>query len=369
MASFLDKKHIPTVLGILILGIGLVGGIILVNQTGTTGFLPRASPETTPKNLKVTNTTDTGFTVSWVTDIKTPGYIKYGTTASNLSVTVTDDRDQISGSVDNYITHHVTFRSLQAGTQYYYKIGTGANLLYDNNGTPYTTTTAGSSTSGTSSTMYGQVQNASGVPAPGVLVYVASDVSAPLSTLTQTSGSWVIPLSNARSKDLRQSASFSPDTVLTLLITDGTQSSTVTVKFSGAQPVPEITLGQSSDFTVVIASGEPTPTPAEITEQLQNKFTSQLLSPATEVANNSVLTITYPATDNEVISLQQPALAGTGPAQTRIALTISGTASQTASVTTTGTGTWTYTPTKKLINGNYTLNASATVNGAVQSIN
>src|SRR5260221_13594636 len=94
----LSKKNIPTILGLLVLFAGLIGGVFLVRSSNTNSFLPRASPQTTPKNLKIRNITDTSFTVSWITDSNTVGFVRYGTNATALSTTINDDRDQSSGS-------------------------------------------------------------------------------------------------------------------------------------------------------------------------------------------------------------------------------------------------------------------------------
>jgi len=96
--SNLLKKRIPTILGLLFLGSGLAVGVLIIgNSTG--GFFPKASPETTPKKIKVTNVTDSSFTISFITDTAVPGYVKYGVSASKLDQRASDDRDRITGSV------------------------------------------------------------------------------------------------------------------------------------------------------------------------------------------------------------------------------------------------------------------------------
>ena len=78
--SFLEKllkKQFPTLLGIGILLIALVAGIFLLSSD-TSVFSPRATPESTPKKVKITNLTDTGFTISFLTDDNVAGFVKYG---------------------------------------------------------------------------------------------------------------------------------------------------------------------------------------------------------------------------------------------------------------------------------------------------
>lgn len=367
--SSLSKKHIPTILGLIVLLTGLVGGVFLVRSTNTNSFLPRASPQTTPKNLKITNVTDTSYTVSWVTDSATVGYVKYGTNATTLTTTVNDDRDQSSGSTGLFKTHHATVRALRPKTAYYFKIGTGTQELYDNNGSAYTVTTV-SSISSQARTVYGDIVLPAGTAAAGALVYVSADNMAPMSAIVQTSGSWVLSLSQARSKDLQSAAVLAPETSLSLLVLSPSDSTTsiVTVPIKNAQPVPQITVGTNQDFSVTqtpvtpapIGVG-PSPTPASETEQ--SKFTSMLLAPPTEVAVTNGLTITYPAVDGDLITVNLPQLQGAAPAASRVTVSVKGKSTQTSTVTTDPSGIWTFTPLSKLTNGAYTLTISATIEG------
>ena len=367
--SSLSKKHIPTILGLLVLFSGLIGGVFLVRSTNTNSFLPRASPQTTPKNLKITNITDTSFTVSWVTDSTTVGYVKYGKNTTTLTSTVNDDRDQSSGSTGLFKTHHVTVRALSPKTTFYFKIGTGTQELYDNNGSAYTVATV-SSISSQARTVYGEVVVPGGTAAAGALVYVSADNMAPMSAVVQSSGSWVLSLSQARSKDLQTGAVLSPETVLSLLVLSPTDSTTsiVTVPVKNAQPVPQITIGTNQDFSVSQTPATPlpvgsAPSPTPVSEIEQSKFTSMLLPPATEVAVTNGLSITYPAVDGDIISVALPQLQGNAPAASRVTVSVKGKTTQTSTVTTDPSGIWTYTPVSKLTNGSYTVTISATIDG------
>lgn len=368
----LSRKNIPTILGLLILFVGLVAGVFLVRSTSTTSFLPRATPETTPKNLKITNITDTSFSVSWLTDASTVGFVRFGTNATNLSSTANDDRDQTSGSTGLYKTHHVTVRALKPVTTYFFKIGTGTRELYDNSGSPFSqaTTTAISSQA---RTIYGQVSLANGSPAPGALVYVSADSLAPMSAIVQSSGSWVLSMAQARTKDLKSAAVLAPETLLSFLVLSPNDSTTsvVTATLANAQPVPQIILGQNQDFTGTIPAPTPTgtatisatPAPAEV----QSKFTSGLLGAPTEAQGNT-LTITYPSTNSELITIASPQLRGGAPAANKVTLTLKGKTTQTSTVTTDPSGIWTWTPLTKLTNGAYTFTAVSTIDNVKQTV-
>ena len=69
------KKYrlIPTALGLVLVLIGLVAGFFAVRQGSS--WLLRAEPGTVPKQVKISNITEGGFTVSWITETPTTGFV------------------------------------------------------------------------------------------------------------------------------------------------------------------------------------------------------------------------------------------------------------------------------------------------------
>lgn len=242
------QRQIPTIVGLIVLVLGMIGGIWFLYQ-GPAVFAPRATPQTTPKNIKVTNVTDASFTVSFITDEATAGFVKYGAAANALNTQAGDDRDQLSGSVGKFTTHHVTVRGLTPNTQYFYTLGTGSNARFDNNGAPFTIkTTPRGTTPPAAKTIYGPVLNESGSPAEGSIVYVSLAGVGEMSALVKSSGSWAVTLSNARTTDGTQYATIKDTDELTIKVqgprVNSTTSTTVTV--ADAQPVPQLSLGAAS---------------------------------------------------------------------------------------------------------------------------
>ena len=261
--SFLEKllkKQFPTLLGIGILLIALVAGIFLLSSD-TSVFSPRATPESTPKKVKITNLTDTGFTISFLTDDNVAGFVKYGP-EKELKNQISDDRDQLSGTIGNYQTHHITVRGLNPNTTYYYTIGTGTGVKFDNNGQPFSIKTLSASRSPQAAkTVYGQVTSGGTMPAVGAIVYLKIEGAGELSGLVKDSGNWAIPLSAARNPDGAYTA-VTEDTALTInvqgLSADLIASVQATVRT--AAPLASLNLG-----TVLIGGdnlgGQPAPTP------------------------------------------------------------------------------------------------------------
>jgi hypothetical protein len=242
------KRQIPTLLGLGILVVSLVAGVLVFGE-GPGVFAPRATPETTPKNVRVTNLTDKSFTISFVTEEATSGFVKYGTQEGALRSQASDDRDQLSGSVGNFPLHHITVRGLTPGTTYYYTLGTGSVSRFDNNGEPFVIATLPTPAGATAinKTIYGTLVTPAGAPAEGSLVYISGNDLGGMSSLVKASGSWAIALANARSQNGADFAQLTDDSVLNFVAqgTDPTLSSIFSLPISEAQPVPKLMLGET----------------------------------------------------------------------------------------------------------------------------
>ena len=241
------KKQIPTILGLLILFVALISGVLLFSQ-GTGVFAPRATPQTTPKNIRISNVTDKTFTISFYTDESTIAFVKYGEDEKSLTKQASDDRDQLSGVVKDYRLHHITVRGLEPGRDYYYVLGTGSST-FDNEGQPYTLSTAFKQAQSppNNQTVYGNVLTADDSSAEGAIAYVYSDGMGTLSSLVKSSGSWGISLANAFSLDKNTYATLSDDSQIEIKIQgiEPNLISSVKTTIASAQPVANLILGQN----------------------------------------------------------------------------------------------------------------------------
>lgn len=195
------KRQIPTLLGLIVLIAGLaIGAILFSNGTGI--FLPRATPETTPKSIRISNVSDQGFTVSFMTDAATSGFIRYGTDPKKLTQ-IGDQRDQLTGAVGEYTLHQISvLRGLEPNTVYHYVLGTGKGTLFDDDGEPFTIKTGRQiGTQPRALTVFGSAVTASGAPGAGAIVFVTPPNASTLSSLVTNTGSWAVSLSSARTKD------------------------------------------------------------------------------------------------------------------------------------------------------------------------
>ncbi len=358
--SFLNL-NMPTFLGVGILIVGLMAGIFFIGN-GTGAFVPRASPQTTPKLIKVTNVTDGGFAVSFVTDEATVGFIKYGVNPDKLESQATDERDQLSGSAGQYTTHHILAKYLQADTPYYFTIGTSSNSRFDNNGTPFTIkTTKKLAGAGPSKTAYGTVKTSSSLPAEGAIIYLSYPGAGDLSTYVKSSGSWSISLSNFINDETGKRVELPADDQIYVFLQGLTAeiSSTATIKVANITTAQALTFGQDNSQAAEAAvsdesSADTSPAPAasgvphSIFEPTagsgadgnsgvggvggESTLTSLLTSPSPTATDSSltaspsaapiVTTVNTTVEDPQVVNTTQPLITGQAPPNTKITIEI-----------------------------------------------
>ena len=281
------SKRIPTLFGVGILVIGLVIGVIFIGK-GAGVFAPRATAETTPKNVKITNLSEGIFTVSFLTDSATPAFVKYGTEEKALNQQQPDDRDQMSGTIADYTSHHITVRGLQPATVYYFVIGTGSGALFDNNGAIFKITTAKKAGApAAAKTIYGSVTTESGAPADGGIVYIKVPGAYEQSSLIKSSGSWAIPLSGARTTDGNAYAAVTDETEIQVIAQGPLlkDTSALSVMVKNAQPVATIAFGKPVAQT---PTSSPTPSPTSAPAIVPTPTATPNISPSPNASGSSI---------------------------------------------------------------------------------
>lgn len=364
--SRLLRVRFPTIIGLVLLMVGVGAGIVLVGQ-GTGGFLPRASADTVPKQVRITNITDRSFTVSFLTDAASGGFIQYGTQPTRTTTQVRDDRDQLASSVGSYTTHHITVQGLQANTQYYFRVGSEGRTLYDNNGEAFSVRTAPAvTTPPPSQTAYGIVRNQVGNPAGGALVYLTIEGASPISALVKPNGSWAATISSLRTRDLSATFSIVPTTVVKVEVLGAGQGEKLDAQITGAQltPAPELKFGQAPDTTVP----EPTPTVTPSTQGGQGgpEFGALYSESEATATTAGPVQIGYPQREGEVITTTQPELSGTGPADSYLQIEVHSSEPINGVVQTDANGNWRWTPPADLDPGEHTVTLTYTDAGGNQ---
>jgi hypothetical protein len=354
------KKRIPTIVGLFLLLIGVISGVIFINQG--TNFLPRAAPEYTPQKVKITNITDSGFVVSWVTQEPTSGYLKYADNPVNLSTTAVDDRDQLSGTSGEYRTHYVSLQNLKPQTAYYFKLGSQKDQLYDNNGQPFSISLpAKIDLRPEADSVFGTVVTAVDTPAEGAIIYLSLDGATPLSALVKQNGNWAANLSQSRTVDLTTYATYDLESsrINILVQSNEGESTTAVTTTNNDQPVPTIVLGKSNDFTTTNINPTPPPTNPSPPPSSENSGSSKFnLNPLSTDAGNSV-TITNLPTDGQFTS-PQPEFQGTAPPNTTLTISVHSPTAHTGTATSDTRGFWQWLVPAPLTPGDHHLSITYT---------
>ena len=344
MRKSIWDKRIPTLFGIFLIVLGVAVTTFMV-QKGLL-FQINAGPTEQPQSVRITNVTDTSFTVSYFTNSKVIGSVNYGKTAA-LGQSGLDDRDQQSGSLASYNYHNITVRGLTSKTKYFFTIISGQNT-YLNNSEPFEVTTGQTIASSPTSQgpITGKIILPSGNAPNEAILYLTTGNSQVISTMTKSDGSYIIPLNSLRTSDISSYYNFSPDTTLQLLVVGDTLESNVQLSISQINPVPTITLSQDFDFRV---SSTPV---ASASANLESFPSFESTSSASTTSDNpSILT---PQKD-QGFSDQQPVFKGKAPPGESVQITIHSDTPVQTEVTSDSNGNWNYRPTTPLTPGTHTI--------------
>jgi len=375
-------KQIPTLVGILILGIATILGVFLINKTQT--FSLRATPQVSPEQVRITNISETSFSVSWTTQTTAKGFIIFGET-SQLGQTALDDQDEGTETQKEYLIHHVTLKNLKPSTKYFFKINSGGKA-FDNSGQPYEVTTAPTLNLSLpeSDTAYGMILEPEGGPVKGVVVYLSLANTTPLSSLTKTDGTWMIPLSMARTINLANYSSYDKELQIEEIFVQGGNSGTITAitTTKNDNPVPSLTLGQNYDFrqtASLISPNSPSPTASFLIPTISQaplpqasptvtpKPTGFSLEPLISPGAPK-LTILNPE-EGETITSQKPEFIGAGPAGQLVEIKVESESSLVGQALIDQKGSWNWTPPSNLPTGTHTVTVTLKdENGLLQKV-
>jgi hypothetical protein len=354
--KFWDKK-IPTLLGLLIISIGLVVTTFLANQTSLFGI--NANPSKEPQNVRITNITDTSFSVSYITNDSVTGSIAYGLN-TNVNQTALDDKDQQSGNVINHKIHNITLTKLSPKTTYYFNITSG-DKSYGNNNVPFQITTGPTLSQNPSdqNPITGKVILSDGsFPQEGIL-YVTTDNSQVISATVKSDGTYMLPLNSLRNSDLSSYYNFNQNTMLKLLVFGDSLTSNVTLSINQINPVPTITL--SSDYNF-ISNNEP------IASASANIQSFPVFTSTSSGSKNEAPQILTPQQDQSFTD-QQPQFKGIALPNESVQIIIHSDEQIQTNVKANAGGDWTYRPSAPLSAGEHTITIlTKGANGILKSI-
>jgi hypothetical protein len=347
----IKRNKIPTILGIIILLAGTFAGVFFlhVNQVFKIG----ASPTVTPKDVRISNLSDTSATISWTTEGKTSDFVSYGDTQSVGNV------ENESQNNEKFINHAITLSGLKAATNYYYKINSeGTN--FDNNGIPWQFTTGPIlSSNQTTIPVSGLVISASGQPSGRAIVYIMVNGYL-LSTLTSDSGSFVLQLGQVRTSDLSAYAAIDPaqtDLQISVTAEDG-ESASAQIFPQSANPVPTLVLGQTQDYRNLQPAAPGQNPNANLNLPANATAESKLNASTISATPSSGSVILESLTEGETVTSTQPQFFGKGPGGENITITVHSEAAVSGSVKIPASGSWSWSPPANLAPGAHSITIS-----------
>ncbi len=332
-------------MGVIVLLAGTFFGVFYLGMTQI--FRIGASPQTQPKDVRVSNISDSSTTITWITEGETEGFIVWGESQNSISKVEREDSTN-----EKYLTHSVTLTGLGANIPYYFKINSNGSM-FDNNSLPWQFTTGPDI--GISSVSYpvsGSVIDAAGSPKARSLVYL--NVGGYLtSTFTSDTGNFVFQLGGVRSSDLQNYITIDPaSTLLEISVQTGPDGiSSAQIFPQSAQPVPPMVVGQVYDLRN-LPPVQNTQNPGVNLQLPENsnqgsKFDTSAISgsqpPTTVILEN--------ISEGEVVSTDQPQFFGKGPKGEVLTITVNSQTPITDTVTVPSSGSWSWTPPTNLAPG------------------
>ena len=346
------KNTIPTILGILFLAVGTIAGTFLLNSRQI--FRLGASGDAAPKDVRVSNIDDTGFTVSWVTDKEVSGHVLWGAAQSGVTNTQKEGAEDIKS-----FTHNVTVSGLVADKNYYYKINSDG-YTFDNNAIPWQVATGTAiGTGGSQGLISGSILTATGTPVEKAIVYM--NVEGYLaSTVSSSTGNFVFQLGSVRTQDIGSYQNVNPAQTLIEISVQAGQGGVASAQMysQSGNPAPPIVIGQIQDFRNLPASvnGQSPDVnlnlPADATRESKFNVPTDLSAPA-------ATTVILENIDNgEIVSSTKPEFMGKGPEGTTISITVESENPISEVVNVPKSGSWNWSPPTDLAPGNHKITLS-----------
>ena len=343
-------KKVPVFAAIFLIITGLAGGVILIDKGQ--GYFLKASSESFPQQVKITNIDSSSFVVSWITDSQASGAILYGE-SSSVDKTQKDIRDEEKEVLGNYKIHYVLLDNLKASTKYFFKISS-ANKSYTQAGKPYEVTTAPEKALPASDIAQGKILTSQGTPGVGAIVYLSLSGAVTQAGLVEENGYWMILLSKTRTDDLQNYLNYDQSAQIEeIFVQAGGQTASAILAAGSDNPAPDIVLGQSYDF--IKNPNIPTPTVAIGS----NVFPTGTLNFAgfESVGQNEEVIIVYPS-EEENINNPIPEFFGTGPKEKLLNIVVESEEKILDETNVDKQGQWKWSPAKPLTPGNHQIKVS-----------
>lgn len=358
----IKRNKIPTIIGIVVLLVGTFAGVFFLRMNQV--FKIGASATITPKDVRVSNISNSSATISWLTEDETTDFINYSDTQKLNEIIKESENEQ------KYFTHSITITGLTALTTYFYKINSNGTD-FDNNGIPWQFTTGPEITGNQKALpVSGSIITASGQPSKRAIVYATVNGYL-LSTLTSDEGSFVLQLGTVRTSDLESYAQIDNSQTLLEISVEAEAGETASAKIfpESANPIPTLVMGQNQDYRNLEPSidGQNPDLSLDLPEgsTIESKFnvstSSNTLSQKTVILES--------IDEGETVTSDQPEFFGKGPKGETITITVHSEQAITQTVKVPNNGSWSWSPPTNLAEGTHSITISwIDVSGITRSL-
>lgn len=338
--NFWNKK-IPTLLGLFLITLTVLGTALLVKQQ--TFFTQEASGSTQPIDVRITNVTNSSFSVSYLTGSSLAGSINL-VPGDSGNKTILDDNDK--GGFKEHKVHAFTVKNLSPLTKYSFSILSGQDT-YLNNGAYYQVKTGPLiKDNPPSGFLVGKLVTAEGVPPKEGLVYITLDGANTLSGTVKSDGSYTLSFENLRTDDLGSFFKFSNTSVIKILAVSDEGSSKINIGAKEIVNVPTIILSKNYDF---------------LTSETKTATSSAKVSQLPKINNskNVVVPKIISPSDKQMISDSEPLFKGVGQPGDKIKILIQSNNEIQGAIVVDANGNWTFKPSIPLSPGEHTITITA----------
>lgn len=337
MRKTIWNKRIPTLLGLIVITIAIGITTFVVGQT--TFFTQQASPTSNPQEIRITNISDSSFTVSYSTTASIFGSLNFGID-QKLGQIQGDEKD--NGSIREHTIHSFLVKNLNPSTKYYFSIVNG-NQTYMNNDLPYEVVTGPTiSAKPNTSFIVGKLVTTQGTAPTEAILYATTDGAQPVSAISKPDGSYTISLENLRTQDLSSYFKFQNKAVIKMLVVSSDGTSNVRFLAKDVNQIPIIIVSKNYDFT-------------SQNEEVASSSASTTQFPTISSGNSAITPKIVTPSINQQFTDAKPTFKGTGLPNDKITITIQSTQEIQGQVTADANGNWSFTPSAPLSPGQHTI--------------